>query len=131
MGGALDEREATPNEAAMTMSTLSKSLALACALTTMVTSTVAFAADVLGASGPITAFKHIGDSSSYVGNFRLYVSIGGETYYSGASGFCAAYTELDADEVAMLQQLFIHGIDVTPRYQVGTYSKRCLVGWDS
>lgn len=114
------------------MSTLTKTLALASALTTMVTSTAAFAtADNLGTSGPITAFKHIGASSSYVGNFRLFVEIGGEIYYSGASGFCSAYTELDADEVAMLQQLFIHGIDVTPRYQVGTYSKRCLVGWDS
>lgn len=112
------------------MSICTKTLALACALTTMVTSTVAFAADSLGTTGPITAFKHIGDSSSYVGNFRLLVEIGGDFYYSGASGFCAAYSELDADEVALLQQLFIHGIDVTPRYQMGTYSKRCLVGWD-
>jgi hypothetical protein len=113
------------------MSILDKTLALTFALTTMVTSTVAFAADSMGTSGPITAFKHIGASSSYVGNFRLFVEIGGDIYYSGASGFCAAFTELDADEVAMLQRLFIHGIDVTPRYQMGTFSKRCLVGWDS
>lgn len=114
------------------MTTLSKSLALTLGLCAMAVSTPAFAvADSLGTSGPITAFKHIGDSSSYSGNFRLFVQIDGEIYYSGASGFCAAYTELDADEIAMLQRLFIHGIDVTPRYKVGTYSKRCLVGWDS
>jgi hypothetical protein len=114
------------------MSTRTKTLALACALTTMATSTVALAAaDSMGTSGPITAFKHISDSSSYSGNFRLFVEIGGDVYYSGASGFCAAYTQLDADEIALLQQLFIHGIDVTPRYQAGTLGKRCLVGWDS
>lgn len=92
---------------------------------------VALAADSLGATGPITTFKYIGDSSSYTGNFRLLLIVNGQAYYNGDSGFCAAYTEFSTNEISLLQQLFIHGIDVTPRYKIGTHSKRCIVGWDN
>lgn len=91
----------------------------------------AFAADTLGTSGPITSFSYIGDSSSYAGNMRLHITIDGNHYYSGASGFCAAYAELDVDEISLLQQMFINGMDVTPRYKMGTYNIRWLVGWAS
>lgn len=109
-----------------------KSLVAALGVTAMLTPTVAFAAaDSLGTDGPITAFKYIGDSSSYTGNFRLFVTVDGQTYYNGDSGFCGAYVEFTTQEIALLQQVFIHGLDVTPRYKMGTHNKRCLVGWDT
>ncbi|MEM9460716.1 MAG: hypothetical protein AAGF11_41515 [Myxococcota bacterium] len=109
-----------------------KSLVAALGVTAMLTPAVAFAAaDSMGTDGPITAFTYIGDSSSYTGNFRLYLTIDGQAYYNGDSGFCAAYAEFNAEEIAMLQQVFIHGLDVTPRYKIGTHSKRCLVGWNT
>ncbi len=115
------------------MSTSPKSLVVALALVSgaLAPTAALAAADSLGASGPITTFKYIGDSSSYSGNMRLVLVIGGQAYYNGASGFCSAYTEFTTEEIALLQQVFVHGIDVTPRYKTGTYSKRCIVGWDN
>ena len=89
----------------------------------------AYAADSLGAKGQITRFGYVTNSSSYTGNFRLSIQAANVMYYSGASGFCAAYQELTAGEIAQLQRFYIHGVEITPRYKTGNNGKRCLVGW--
>ncbi|MCR9162358.1 MAG: hypothetical protein ACE37F_31525 [Nannocystaceae bacterium] len=90
----------------------------------------------VAAGGTTERIERIGDRGSSTLGFVQMESWNGyasELYYFGAHGTCAsiAAAELSEDQIDRLLQAQIHGLEVTPQYQIGAWGGyKCLTGFD-
>jgi hypothetical protein len=97
------------------------------ALMLAVAPSTAFAADEVGTAGIATSIDIVSPSSDTYLIYNGRVFVGTDEYRWGGTS-CGSRT-LSAENVRSLTQAVRSGMTVTPRYQIGQGTTRCLVGY--